>query len=134
MTVDDKLVLIVEDEPDNREITRIAMEELVGARTALAADGEEAVERAQQLKPSLVLLDLMLPKLNGFDVARRLKADPATRSIPVIALTALSRLQDREEAIAAGCDDFVDKPFDLDTLAEKVRKYLRCRPSAIPNG
>ena len=74
--------------------------------------------------PDLVLLDLMLPALDGFQVARQLKGDPATRTIPIVAVSAMARPDDREAALAAGCDEFVRKPFELDDLEALIRKYL----------
>jgi two-component system, cell cycle response regulator DivK len=72
----------------------------------------------------MILLDLMMPGLDGFQVAQRLKADPATASIPIVAVSALARPDDREAALAAGCDEFVRKPFDLDELERVIRGYL----------
>jgi len=117
-------VLIVEDEPDNQEIVRAVVEDMVGCRAVLASDGLEALDRVSEEAPSLVLLDLMLPKLDGYEVARRLKGDPLTTSIPIIAITALARPKDRARAIDAGCDDYLDKPFDLDLLERKIRANI----------
>lgn len=117
-------VLIVEDEPDNQEIVRAVVEDMVGCRAVLASDGLEALDRVSEEAPSLVLLDLMLPKLDGYEVARRLKGDPLTTSIPIIAITALARPRDRARAIDAGCDDYLDKPFDLDLLERKIRANI----------
>src|SRR5512133_3806685 len=117
-------VLIVEDEPDNQEIVRAVVEEMVGASAILAGDGLEAVSVATREKPDLVLLDLMLPRLDGYEVARQLKGNPDTSAIPIIAITALARPKDRTRAVEAGCDDYVDKPFDLDLLERKIRGKL----------
>ncbi len=117
-------VLIVEDEPDNQEIVRAVVEEMVGVAAILAGDGLEALSIAQRDKPDLVLLDLMLPRLDGYEVARKLKGDPETNGIPIIAITALARPKDRARALEAGCDDYVDKPFDLDLLERKIRGRL----------
>lgn len=117
-------VLIVEDEPDNQEIVRAVVEDMVGCRAVLASDGLEALDRVSEEAPSLVLLDLMLPKLDGYEVARRLKGDPLTASIPIIAITALARPKDRARAIDAGCDDYLNKPFDLDLLERKIRANI----------
>ena len=117
-------VLIVEDEPDNQEIVRAVVEEMVGAKAILAGDGLEALAVATREKPDLVLLDLMLPRLDGYEVARRLKNEPRTSEIPIVAITALARPKDRTRAIEAGCDDYVDKPFDLDLLERKIRSRL----------
>jgi CheY-like chemotaxis protein len=75
-------------------------------------------------RPRMILLDLMMPILDGFQVAQRLKGDPATASIPIVAVSALARPDDREAALAAGCDEFVRKPFDLDELEQVIRTYL----------
>ena len=75
-------------------------------------------------RPGMILLDLMMPRLDGFEVARKLKADPSTAGIPIVAVSALARPDDREAALAAGCDDFVRKPFELDELEAKIRSYL----------
>ncbi|MBI3979195.1 MAG: response regulator [Chloroflexi bacterium] len=117
-------MLVVDDSPEMRRFIQAVVEEVVGARVALATDGEEGLRRVQELRPDLVLLNLMLPKLDGFEVARRLKADATTRAIPVIAVTGLSLPQDRQQAMAAGCDDFLPKPFTVKQLEDKVREHL----------
>ncbi len=120
----ERQILIVEDEPDNREIVRTVVEDMLGCHAALAADGEEALSRAFEVLPDLVLLDLMLPRIDGYEVARRLRADPRTCHIPIVAITALVRPRDRTRAKEAGCDDYVDKPFDLDLLEKKIQARL----------
>lgn len=117
-------VLIVEDEPDNQEIVRAVVEDMVGCRAILAGDGVEALSRLAEEVPDLVLLDLMLPRLDGYEVARQIKANPLTRAVPIVAITALARPKDRARAAEAGCDDYVDKPFDLDLLERKIRSQL----------
>lgn len=117
-------VLIVEDEPDNQEIVRAVVEDMVGCHAVLASDGLEALSRASEQTPDLVLLDLMLPKLDGYEVARQLRRDPLTKNVPIIAITALARPKDRARASEAGCDDYVDKPFDLDLLERKIRARM----------
>lgn len=114
-------ILIVEDEPDNQEIVRAVVEEMVGCSAVVADDGLEALVKVSEELPKLVLLDLMLPKLDGYEVARRLKGDPRTQNVPIIAITALARPADRMRALDAGCDDYVDKPFDLESLEQKIR-------------
>ncbi len=115
-----KLVLIVEDEPDNREIIRTVVEEILGYEAALATDGEMALQQITARRPDLILMDLMMPVLNGFDTIRALKTDHATAAIPVIAISALSRNRDQDQAREAGADDYISKPFDLDLLASKI--------------
>lgn len=120
----DALVLIAEDEPDNQVILQTVVEALVGARAEVAADGLALLALVARERPGMILLDLMMPGLDGFEVARKLKADPATAGIPIVAVSALARLDDREAALAAGCDDFVRKPFELDELEAKIRTYI----------
>lgn len=119
----ERLVLIVEDEPDNREIMRAVVEDISGYRALLAADGAEALRLAGEHRPRLILMDLMMPVLDGFEAIRKLKAQEATASIPIVAVTALSRPTDRQHALENGADDYIGKPFDLDLLAEIVQRY-----------
>jgi CheY-like chemotaxis protein len=123
-----KRVLVVDDEADIREMLRAVLEGIIGVQTVVAADGYEALEQARKLLPALVVLDLMMPGLDGFAVARQLKADLATRAIPIIAVTALR--DERVRAIEAGCSDFMAKPIELDHFLALVRKFL----SAMPEG
>ena len=122
--VDDGVILIAEDEPDNQVILQTVVEALVGARSSVVADGLAVLASVERERPRMILLDLMMPVLDGFQVAQRLKSDPATAGIPIIAVSALARPDDREAALAAGCDDFVRKPFDLDELERVIRGYL----------
>jgi CheY-like chemotaxis protein len=121
---EDALVLIGEDEPDNQVILQTVVESLVGARAEVAGNGLAVLASVERERPRMILLDLMLPALDGFQVARQLKADPATRTIPIVAVSAMARADDREAALAAGCDEFVRKPFELDDLENMIRKYL----------
>ena len=118
------LVLIGEDEPDNQVILQTVVESLVGARCEVAGDGLAVLASVERERPRMILLDLMLPGLDGFQVTRQLKADPTTSSIPIVAVSALARPDDREAALAAGCDEFVRKPFELDDLEALIRTYL----------
>jgi two-component system, cell cycle response regulator DivK len=118
-------ILIVEDEPTNLAILQTVVEDFIGARAVLAADGQEALAAVRQEHPDLIILDLMLPVLDGFAVAQQLKGAPDTARIPIIALTAMARQQDEEAALRAGCDAFVAKPFDLETVEAAIRAHLR---------
>ena len=117
-----KKVLVVEDVDMNREL----MVQLLEDRYEVieAANGQDGVEAAERERPELILMDLSLPVMNGWEATRRLKADPELKSIPVIALTAHAMKGDRETALAAGCDDYLVKPIDEDELMEKITKYL----------
>lgn len=116
-------ILYVEDNEDNiymltRRLTR------KGYEVVVAKDGEKGVAMAHAEKPALILMDLSLPEIDGWEATRRLKASPETREIPVIALSAHVMDGDRENALAAGCDDFDSKPVDLSRLLEKIRMLL----------
>jgi CheY-like chemotaxis protein len=116
-------VLVVEDQPDNRDLLKTVLIEMLDLTVLTASDGLEALEKADS-GPDLILLDLLLPRLNGFEVVRRLKAANGTRHIPVLALTALSRPTEQEEALEAGCDGLIVKPFDTDDLVRTVAAHL----------
>jgi CheY-like chemotaxis protein len=118
----EKLVLVVDDDPAVLDLVRLVVQELVGAQTAVAHHGHQAVSLALHQRPSLILLDVRLPDLSGVEVVRALKVSPATRLIPVVVLASLA--QDRQQALAAGADGFLDKPFELVDLVEQVRQYL----------
>lgn len=123
----DSLVLIGEDEPDNRIILQTVVETLLGVRAEVACDGLAVLASVERERPRVILLDLMMPGLDGFQVTRHLKANPDTASIPIVAVSAMARPDDRETALAAGCDDFVRKPFELDDLEAVIRTYLEVR-------
>lgn len=116
-------VLLVEDNELNRDMLsrRLARR---GYEVVLAVDGAEALSRAASDAPALILMDMGLPDLDGWEVTRRLKADPRTAAIAVIALTAHAMAQDRENALAAGCDDFDTKPVEIERLVAKIEAVL----------
>ena len=118
------LVLIGEDEPDNRIILQTVVETLLGVRAEVAGDGLAVLASVERERPNVILLDLMMPGLDGFQVTRHLKSNPATAAIPIVAVSAMARPDDRETALAAGCDDFVRKPFELDDLEAVIRGFL----------
>ncbi|MFP5411542.1 MAG: response regulator [Gammaproteobacteria bacterium] len=116
-------ILLVEDNELNRDMLsrRLARQ---GYQVLQAVDGGDAIARARDSAPDLILMDLSLPVIDGWEATRRLKADEATRRIPVIALTAHAMAGDREQAMAAGCDDFDTKPVELPRLLEKIAALL----------
>jgi CheY-like chemotaxis protein len=116
-------ILLVEDNEMNRDMLsrRLARN---GFEVVIAVDGRKGVEMATSEKPDLILMDMSLPVMDGWDATRHVKADPVTRSIPVIALTAHAMVEDRDKAIAAGCDDFDTKPVELPRLLEKIEALL----------
>lgn len=115
-------ILVVEDEANIRHILKYNLE-LDGHTVLLAENGEVALEQMDE-KPDLVLLDIMMPVLNGLDTCTRLKANPETKDIPVFMLTAKSQLNDIEEAFRVGADDYLTKPFDPDVLSERINTKL----------
>lgn len=117
-------VLIVEDDRDNRTIYRTILE-YFSFQVLEATDGEQGVRLAQELLPDLVLMDISIPIIDGHEATRILKTDPATASIPIIALTAHASKEDRELAAAAGCDAYIAKPGDPNHVVSEVTRLLR---------
>ena len=116
-------ILLVEDNEMNRDMLSRRLQRR-GYEVLTAVDGESGLARARSDAPALVLMDMSLPGLDGWEATRQIKADPATRAIPVIALTAHAMAGDREKALAVGCDDFDIKPIDLDRLLGKIAALL----------
>ena len=122
--VDDvPLVLVVDDYPDNREMITELLG-LVGLRVVEARDGVEALERAVALRPSLVLLDVALPRVDGWEVARRLRADPGLRGTRILVVTGDTRVDVLARARSAGCDGVVTKPFAPEALLATVNAWV----------
>jgi CheY-like chemotaxis protein len=121
-------ILLVEDNEMNRDmLSRRLLRR--GFDVTLAVDGEEGLAMARAEGPDLILMDMSLPVLDGWEATRRLKADPATRGIPVIALTAHAMAADREKALEAGCDGYDTKPIELSRLLEKIEALVGEKPS-----
>jgi two-component system, cell cycle response regulator DivK len=121
----EKTLLVVDDTPGNLDLIRMLVEDAgLAVQLTTATNGQEAVLRVRELEPDLVLMDLKMPVVDGLEATRRLKADPMTARIPVIALTAQAMTGDRERALAAGCDDYVTKPFDLPALLALLQARL----------
>jgi CheY-like chemotaxis protein len=116
-------ILLVEDNEMNRDMLSRRLQKK-GYEVVLAVDGEEGVTKAQSEVPALILMDMSLPGIDGWEATRRIKADPQTKGIPVIALTAHALTSDREAALAAGCDDFDTKPVELARLLAKIETLL----------
>ena len=116
-------ILIVEDNEMNRDMLSRRLERK-GFQVLIATDGQQGVTMAQAEMPDLILMDMSLPVMDGWEATRQLKALPATQLIPVIALTAHAMASDREKAFAAGCDDFDTKPIDLPQLLAKIEALL----------
>lgn len=117
-------VLLAEDNPQHLELLEAYMEEMPEVRVVLARNGQEALTRVQETSPDLVLLDIMMPKVSGFEVCKRLKSDPKTRDIIVVMVTALNETADIERAAECGTDDYLAKPVDRKALLNLVRNLL----------
>lgn len=116
-------VLLVEDNEMNRDMLRRRLERK-GFEVTLAGDGLEAIDAASERQPDLILMDLNLPNLDGWEATRRIKADEALRRIPIMALTANALVEDRQKAIDAGCDEFETKPVNFTRLLERIDSVL----------
>jgi two-component system, OmpR family, alkaline phosphatase synthesis response regulator PhoP len=119
-------VLIVDDNPQNVELLQAFLESLP-VRIVTAVDGIDALEKVAQNNPDLILLDVMMPRMSGFQVCKRLKSDPKTKDIQILMVTALNELGDIEQASECGTDDFVSKPVNKVELQTRVKSLLRVR-------
>ena len=120
-------ILLVEDNAENRDMLSRRLIRR-GFDVAFAEDGAEAVAKARDEAPDLILMDLSLPVMDGWEATQKIKADRATQAIPVIALTAHAMASDRQRAIEAGCDDYDTKPVDLQRLLDKIQALLPGSP------
>lgn len=119
-----KKILVVDDNQDNRELV-VKILKSKGYQMIEAIDGEEALEKAIAEKPDLILMDISIPKLNGYEVTRRLKSRADFKDTPIIALTAHAMKGDREKTIKAGCDGYISKPFNIHELPDQIKTYLK---------
>jgi two-component system, cell cycle response regulator DivK len=118
-----KRVLVVEDQPDNRQIIRDMLAP-TDYEIIEVEDGEQALAVVAKERPDLILMDIQLPVMDGYEATRRIKADPALRSIPIIAVTSYALSGEEMKARAAGCDEYVAKPFSPRQLLAKIKQYL----------
>ena len=116
-------ILLVEDNELNRDMLSRRLKRR-GYEVLIAVDGSEGVRRASEDAPDLILMDMSLPVIDGWEATRRIKADPATSSIPVIALTAHAMVDDRQKALDAGCNDYDVKPIELPRLLSKIQAFV----------
>lgn len=117
-------ILLVEDNEMNRDMLKRRLERR-GFTVAIAVNGREGVEMAGTEKPNLILMDMSLPEMDGWEATRTIKSNPDVAQIPVVALTAHAMSGDREKALEAGCDDYETKPIDFARLMEKIDKFLQ---------
>jgi DNA-binding response OmpR family regulator len=129
--VDQHKILVVEDDPAVRELFQDVLE-TENYSVHMATDGEQALAQTRSLNPDLILLDIRMPKLDGVSFCKAIRDDKQTQDIPIIFITAYNSLERREEAIAAGGDDFLGKPFKTDELIIRIRAMLNARSIADP--
>lgn len=122
-------ILVADDDPDIRDIVSFRLER-AGYETVQASDGDQALRLARETPPSLCVLDVMMPKVNGFEVLRELRGNPATRSVPVLMLTASVQDRDVARGFEQGADDYLKKPFNSAELLARVAALLRRSSSA----
>jgi len=118
-----KKILVVDDEVDLVETIRFPLE-MEGFHVLVSYNGEDALNQARKENPDLILLDIMLPKLDGYKVCRLLKFDERYKHIPILMLTAKTQEKDKQTGTETGADEYITKPFDIDQLMEKVKAYL----------
>ncbi len=118
-----RTVLVIEDQEDNRRIVRDLLSSK-GFEIIEATDGLAGVEAAERHRPDLILMDIQLPGIDGYEATRRIKADPALAQIPVIAVTSYALSGDEQKALAAGCDDYMAKPYSPRELLAKIEQFL----------
>lgn len=123
MTNSQKKILVAEDDPNIAKLICMRLE-VNGYDAILARDGEEAIQKARAEKPALLVLDLMLPKITGYEVCQMLKFDEQHKGMPIIILTALSEQHERDKAIESGADAYFIKPFDLKLLITKIQEFV----------
>jgi len=122
--MDKPRALIVEDNVDNYELVRFLLER-AGYEVFSAANGRDGIEMARRERPDLILMDLAMPEMDGWDATKALKTDPATRHIPILALTARTLPADRKRALDAGCDGYISKPIKVATFGRLVENLIR---------
>ncbi|MFA5976108.1 MAG: response regulator [Elusimicrobiota bacterium] len=123
-------VLIADDDPDNRNLLKIRLE-AIGHEVMEATDGEDGLRRAQRQKPDLVILDVMMPKIDGWELCRRLRADPKTHTTPIIMLTACSQDIEQLRGWESGADEYLTKPWDAEKLMQAITRLLPSAASGV---
>ena len=126
MTEDQEKILIVDDNRPNVELLQAHLES-AGYNVVAAYGGEEALQKVESEKPDMILLDIMMPRMSGYEVCRRLKADPKSKVIPIVMVTALNELEDVEKGVDVGADDFLMKPINKLELIARVKSMFRVK-------
>jgi two-component system, cell cycle response regulator DivK len=121
-----KKILVVDDNQDNRELVVKVLRNR-GYQVIEAVDGEDALQKAESERPALILMDISLPKIDGYEVTKRIKSREELRDIPIIALTAHAMKGDREKALLSGCEGYLSKPINVRELPEQIQHYLKDR-------
>jgi CheY-like chemotaxis protein len=128
-----KRILIIEDNEQNLYLATFILERH-GYEVAQARDGAEGIEAAASEKPALIILDIQLPVMDGYEVAQRLKAGPETRDIPIVAVTSHAMVGDRARVLSAGCEGYIEKPINPDTFMSEVEHHLPRTPVSGSGG
>ena len=116
-------ILLIEDHEQNRYLASFLLEKH-GYAVVSASDGPAGIELAKTIKPALILLDIQLPLMDGYTVARELRSEPALRNVPIIAVTSYAMVGDREKSLAAGCNGYMEKPINPDTFVTEIERFL----------
>jgi two-component system cell cycle response regulator DivK len=116
-------ILVIEDNEQNRYLVTFILEKH-GYRVIQARDGREGIELAERVKPTLILLDIQLPGMDGYAVARELRSNPAFDKVPIVAVTSYAMVGDREQILAAGCNGYIEKPINPETFIDEVEQHL----------
>lgn len=116
-------ILVIEDNEQNLYLTTFILDKH-GYKVIQARDGREGIELAGRIKPALIILDIQLPVMDGYAVARELRSNPALADVPIVAVTSYAMVGDRERVLAAGCTDYIEKPINPETFIGQVEKYL----------
>ena len=124
--MDPKIILCIEDNPENRLLVRRVLE-VEGYQVIEADSGNTGLQKAETMAPDLVLMDINLPEIDGYELTRRLKQMPHLAGVPVVAMTANVMKGDREKTLAAGCDGYIQKPIDVDQLPLQVARFLQAK-------
>jgi two-component system, cell cycle response regulator DivK len=120
-------ILVIEDNLQNMYLMRFLLEKH-GFAVLSATDGQEGIDMASRMRPDCILLDIQLPKLDGYGVASALRADSSLNDIPIIAVTSYAMMGDREKALACGATDYIEKPIDPERFVDQIRKHLPTEP------